>query len=493
MSAMNRLIYLFLTPLLLSGGVVCAQPQFEEGESFDDFRTRWNSWVESLPADERMHPELNAAVERFRDDREVALSDELSDYPMFVFSDTRPWNEDWKHIKAVREAYQRDLDRLLEVVQRPYLGAPIPTTDADGRPGLGLPSDCVTEHSLDSVSPLRSAMQYLCADAVYLAFHGEQDQALERFQLLDQLCQHAIEVPGKIQFLSAHAMRSMLEHTMVELVQYDPDLLNDAQLAEMQSIMLRHRANDFKSAFGFQQYLTHEDWRQQFHSVEFARTNADLRALYHQAASSYTGWYSTKLFQVVMKPELDADIPLATLDRQIAVQSRILEALMIDLEADLATQQVPEISTAIHKHLSGRDSSRFVPVYVDTALWRTQLGFMHRDSYKTINRIVVLALHRHRLRHGDWPQSLAAIDPETLPIPAIDLYSGEPLRYAVLNGKPRLWALGIDRDDDGGRHLPPHQNDSDRAFPHTWYALDEWDALSDERRAKYDGDLMILD
>lgn len=490
---MNRLMCQFLTPLLLSGGVVCAQPQFEEGESFDDFRSRWNEWAESLPAEDRMHSDLYAAVERFRDDREVESSDELSDLSVFVFSDTRPWNEDWKHIKAVREAYQCDLDRLLDVVQRPHLGAPIPATTDDGPPGLGLPSDWVTMHSLESVSPLRQASIYLRADAVYLAFHGEQDQALERFQLLDQLRQHAIEAPGKIQFLVEPAMRAMLEETMIELVEYDPDRFNDAQLDEMQSIMRGHLSTNRRRVFEFQQYLTNEDWRQQFHSVEFARTNAELRALYHQAASSYTGWYSTNLFQVVMKPELDADIPLATLDRQIAVQSRILEALLIDLEADPAAQQVPEISTAIHKHLSGRDSSRFVPVYVDTALWRTQLGFMHRDNYQTINRIVVLAIHRHRLRHGDWPHSLAAIDPETLPIPATDLYSGEPLRYTVLNGKPRLWALGADRDDDGGHHLPSHQTDSERAFPHIWYALDEWDALSHEQRAKHDGDLIIMD
>jgi len=256
--------------------------------------------------------------------------------------------------------------------------------------------------------------------------------------------------------------------------------------------MQSHLATDYGRVFAFQQFLTHEDWRLQFHSVEFARTNAELRELYHQAAKTYIGGYFSERLPIVMKPELDVGIPLATLEGQISVQSRIFEALMIDLAADPAIQRMPEISTAIHKHLSGRDASRYVPVFVDTGLWRMHLGLMHRFNYQTTNRIVILALHRHRMRHGDWPQSLAALDRETLPIPAIDYYSGDPLRYMLVHGEPRLWALGIDRDDDGGRPVRAHEKDF-QVSPLTWFALDEWDALGDEERDRFDGDLRIMD
>lgn len=29
-------------------------------------------------------------------------------------------------------------------------------------------------------------------------------------------------------------------------------------------------------------------------------------------------------------------------------------------------------------------------------------------------------------------------------------------------------------------------------FPWSWFALDEWDSLSDDEKAKYDGDLILL-
>ena len=97
----------------------------------------------------------------------------------------------------------------------------------------------------------------------------------------------------------------------------------------------------------------------------------------------------------------------------------------------------------------------------------------------------------HRARHGDWPASLSEIDPEVLPIPAIDYYSGEPLRYALLNGTPRLWALGADRDDDMFRMAI---DDPDSHYTGmTWFALDEWEQLSDDQRSKIDGDVRILD
>jgi len=462
-------------------------PRPREGERFESFRERWNAWVEALPAEDRMQPELGDAIERFRQDREIESGELLSDWPPFVLSDARPWNGHWEHIDHVHKAYEEDIQNLIEVVQRPYLGAPIPTTNDDkDRFDAEIPGDWVTAHSLDSVSPLRQASIYLRADAVYLAFAGEQGQAIERFKLLDHLCQRTLELPGMTQLLVELALRMFLTEAMFALVEYNPDVFSDDQLSAMQSILHKQLSTDYRRVFEFMQFVTREDWRLQFHSVDFARTNPDLRAFYHEAAKTYTEGYFSEFLPVIMKPELDDDIPLALLDHQIGVQSRMLDAMLIDLAADPATERMPRIHFATHKHLSGRDASRFVPVFVDTGLWRSQLGFIHRLDYQITNHIVALAIHRHRARHGQWPESLGDIDPDTLPVPATDLYSGEPLRYSLAGGKPRLWALGADRDDDGGRRGP-------EAAVFKWFALDEWEAMSEEERDEHDGDILLMD
>lgn len=44
--------------------------------------------------------------------------------------------------------------------------------------------------------------------------------------------------------------------------------------------------------------------------------------------------------------------------------------------------------------------------------------------------------------------------------------------------------------DDGGRVRKRETSTVNPAY--TWFALDEWDALSDEQRADLDGDIRIL-
>lgn len=46
-------------------------------------------------------------------------------------------------------------------------------------------------------------------------------------------------------------------------------------------------------------------------------------------------------------------------------------------------------------------------------------------------------------------------------------------------------------DDDGGRPVLEDENDFSISATN-WFALDEWDALSDEQKDKYDGDRVIM-
>lgn len=77
------------------------------------------------------------------------------------------------------------------------------------------------------------------------------------------------------------------------------------------------------------------------------------------------------------------------------------------------------------------------------ALQRSEQG---RDATLT-----AIALELYRRRHGDWPASLADLIPDLLPAVPPDRMNGEPMRYAVRGGRPVLYSVGLDRDDDGGR------------------------------------------
>jgi hypothetical protein len=65
--------------------------------------------------------------------------------------------------------------------------------------------------------------------------------------------------------------------------------------------------------------------------------------------------------------------------------------------------------------------------------------------------VTVLALERHRLRHGKLPDSLQALVPEFLSAVPLDGMDGKPLRYRLKpDGTFVLYSVGENGIDDGG-------------------------------------------
>lgn len=71
---------------------------------------------------------------------------------------------------------------------------------------------------------------------------------------------------------------------------------------------------------------------------------------------------------------------------------------------------------------------------------------------------LTLALHAHHAKHGKWPDDLGKIDPKlglkNLKALRVDPFSGKRFIYRLKDGKPLLYSVGADGDDDGGEHHP---------------------------------------
>lgn len=68
---------------------------------------------------------------------------------------------------------------------------------------------------------------------------------------------------------------------------------------------------------------------------------------------------------------------------------------------------------------------------------------------------VACALERHRLKHGTFPESTAALVPDFLPQLPADLMSGNPLPYRRHpDGNFLLYSVGLNKTDDHGRVVP---------------------------------------
>lgn len=84
--------------------------------------------------------------------------------------------------------------------------------------------------------------------------------------------------------------------------------------------------------------------------------------------------------------------------------------------------------------------------------------FLRIARHETTRRLAAaaIALERHKLRHGRYPEALAALVPEFMATLPHDFMDGNPLRYRLLpEGTFLLWSIGDDLVDDGGDGSTP--------------------------------------
>ena len=76
---------------------------------------------------------------------------------------------------------------------------------------------------------------------------------------------------------------------------------------------------------------------------------------------------------------------------------------------------------------------------------------LSRNQCKVDEAIVACALERHRLAHGQYPQTLDTLVPEFVDAIPTDIINGGPLKYHVEGGQFVLYSVGWNEKDDGGR------------------------------------------
>ncbi len=79
---------------------------------------------------------------------------------------------------------------------------------------------------------------------------------------------------------------------------------------------------------------------------------------------------------------------------------------------------------------------------------RAEMVLAHRDGIET-----ALALELYRRKNGDYPKTLDQLVPEYLPQVPADRIGGGEVKYTLVEGRPLVYSVGADQDDDGGR--PP--------------------------------------
>lgn len=113
------------------------------------------------------------------------------------------------------------------------------------------------------------------------------------------------------------------------------------------------------------------------------------------------------------------------------------------------------------------------------------LNIISAQSYSDAMRLVI-AIHRHKLRHGRFPGSIDVIDSDLLTIVTVDPFTKKQLHYRLSDELgPMVYALGTDGDDDLGQHnglVQVHFRSTEGDFlyyPNPWTIQSTDDELED--------------
>jgi len=112
-----------------------------------------------------------------------------------------------------------------------------------------------------------------------------------------------------------------------------------------------------------------------------------------------------------------------------------------------------------------------------------ELTTQRRDAVLT-----AIALELHHRRHNAWPATLDELAPGLLPAVPLDRFTGRPLCYRIIDGRPLVYSCGIDGDDDGGR--PPKAGNQAASLWAPAAKLDA-DTIASAWAAAQDGDWIL--
>jgi len=64
--------------------------------------------------------------------------------------------------------------------------------------------------------------------------------------------------------------------------------------------------------------------------------------------------------------------------------------------------------------------------------------------------LIALAMHRYQLSNNEWPTKASDLIPKFLNEIPVDVLTGKPLHFKIVDNHPLIYSVGMDHDDDGG-------------------------------------------
>ena len=410
----------------------------------------------------------------------------------WAWGDYRPGDPQWPGAVAYLERNQAVIETLARAAARPVFGMPVSTTippelsrkiwsrHNDGPPPPAAPPEprpMVIDVLLPHLGEMRSLARLLRMDIAAAAEKKDGERVLRDLAALMGMRRHLQDGPFFITQLVALALESVAMRGADEILRDSPDALTDAQWARAAHTLAA--APPVRPDLAGDRMFFDDILQRAFSNEGGGHGRLTARGLGVIGSLGVSREDGPDLGALALGPINAAAVPdrkeLSEQYTRVVAEARARrDQPMWRWTASLDDEQRPGVTATLLKVM--------LPAF-DSFYAALQRREQERDATLT-----AIALHLYKRRHGDWPASLADLVPTLLPAVPPDRIDGQPMRYLVRDGRPRLYSIGLDRDDDAGR-IPaagPMAN-------YRWLTPGEVaeKMRTDEGVKMYDGDLVL--
>lgn len=392
----------------------------------------WSAWAyESHGGLSKSYSGLSESVTKVADDwldgnqEELALFREAARHERFGVQ-VRP-------LRELPESF-RELFRL---------GEPKP---ADDEPEL------LISTLLPHVQVAREVGQALSVELTRAADQGDGELAAADLRAILGVARHAGECRCLVARQVELAIRRLAIGDVEEVLRDHPDLWLKEQLLQIAHRLARPPR---PLSYYYEGELAMQlDFIQNVYSARGGVTLSGLRLLGHwENDTSSLGWFSGRGDGTTLAPLGQwlalPGFALALPDRA-ATERAIHQVHMANLhDAELQLWELKR-SRMLDEALQAEWSNNPVVAMLSPASkWIRTVQARHEG--RRHGALIGIALQLKHRESGQWPESLDELEPRYLPELPVDPINGGPLGYRLVEGRPVVYSLGIDGDDDRGR------------------------------------------
>lgn len=416
-----------------------------------DYLAEINAPVDRIPVEQRAWPKWQKALRALPAIKPVSTDDTIQ----------RPFSDYRRSPEHVAES-ARALSLARAAAKLPHMGVKLSIGEhgdfrIDERSRNDIGADWVLDQSLIGVvmqplGAMRSIAHVLSAEAEAAAAAGKGPLAVENIETLVALATHTGELPTLISELVSIAIYALALQTCGEILADSPAALSDQDLVRLSHRLIAFREGEIRPNLAVERVFFN-DIVQRFYTDD---GNGDGRVVGNLRTLTMT--LQTLQFQSAGgRFNFDASMPLVaamTAGRadMVAKYDELMSASIEESQVPLwkkGDSRVDEILRPISESPLGMSRYWLIGLLfpsLQRASVHGEIIVQQRDA--TLTAIALEMYHRRNVR---YPADLTEISPTFLPFVPVDRFDGFRLRYKLVDGRPLLYSVGADGDDDGGR------------------------------------------